>query len=92
MTELTAPFIEECPRCGVLINGEKVHFAYPPGKPGSKERLYERVCKFTKDTNCINNYHAQPEHISKEGYVMPFTFEELNTIIKHEQLMNSLLK
>lgn len=42
-----------CPACGVTItdSGEVLFFA---GKPGTKERLYARVCQFSKREGCIN--------------------------------------
>ena len=45
--------IEICPVCGVKIeNGEKVLFSV--GEPGTRSRLYARVCQFAKKPGCIN--------------------------------------
>jgi len=61
--------IEVCPVCDVAIrNKEIVHFSY--GKPGSCERLYARVCQFSKEDGCINiTKSVSPEVIAAEGYV-----------------------
>ena len=48
---------ESCPVCGVKIKEDSVMFSY--GKPGSRERLYARVCRYAKDRdNCINQEHS----------------------------------
>jgi len=56
--------IETCPVCGVQIqDGGKVMFY--AGPPGTRARLYARVCQFLKDTDkqesCIN----QGDHETK---------------------------
>jgi hypothetical protein len=45
--------IEVCPICGVKIEGEnKVLFS--AGSPGSRSRLWVRVCQYIKKPGCIN--------------------------------------
>lgn len=49
---------QECPVCGVTIENDLVKFSY--GGPGTRQRLYGRVCQFikkdlTKFSKCINN-------------------------------------
>lgn len=55
---------ETCPACGVSIteNGQ-VHFAV--GQPGTRAKLYARVCTFNQKPGCINQ---EPELI---GDVIP---------------------
>lgn len=44
---------ETCKACGVTIEDNKVLFSC--GKPGTRDRLYVRVCKYAVDKkNCIN--------------------------------------
>jgi hypothetical protein len=43
-----------CPLCKVQIDPRgTVHFSF--GKPGTRERLYARVCKHVTDARCINS-------------------------------------
>lgn len=45
--------IEMCPVCGVKIeNGDKVIFSV--GQPGTRARLYARVCNYVQQAQCIN--------------------------------------
>ncbi len=42
-----------CPVCGVFITEDgKVNFA--AGSPGTRARLYARVCRYAQDPGCIN--------------------------------------
>lgn len=41
-----------CPACSVKIIKDVVHFSF--GKPGTRERLYARVCQYAKKQGCIN--------------------------------------
>lgn len=43
-----------CPACGVTIT-DTGEVLFSVGKPGTKERLYARVCQFSKKPDCINN-------------------------------------
>lgn len=54
----------QCSSCGVKIDVEtnQVYFSY--GKPGTRSKLYARVCQYAKDKDsCIN----KGEHIIKPG-------------------------
>ena len=42
-----------CPACGVTIT-DSGEVLFSAGKPGTKERLYARVCQFAKKEECIN--------------------------------------
>lgn len=42
-----------CPACGVRITDDG-EVLFSVGKPGTKERLYARVCQFSKKPGCIN--------------------------------------
>lgn len=44
--------MEVCPVCQVQIDGDRVLFSH--GEPGTRSRLYARVCRFTKKDGCIN--------------------------------------
>lgn len=49
---------QACQVCGVSIDAEnRVHFNYGP--PGSRERLYARVCRFAASAGCINGDEYQ---------------------------------
>ena len=41
-----------CPICGVSIVGDEVQFSN--GAPGTRARLYARVCQYTSKLDCIN--------------------------------------
>ncbi|MEC4805288.1 MAG: hypothetical protein SAJ12_01505 [Jaaginema sp. PMC 1079.18] len=43
---------ETCPVCGVKIQGDLVNFSFGP--PGTRSRLWQRVCKFVQKPGCIN--------------------------------------
>jgi len=59
---------ETCPVCGVVIeDGKTVKFSY--GRPGSRERLYTRVCQYALArgrTGCINQ---ESTVVESEGYL-----------------------
>lgn len=58
-----------CQRCGVKIEGDIVHFSY--GKPGSRSRLYARVCQFALKrgaTDCANQFDPEKETIKESDY------------------------
>ena len=45
--------LQRCPTCGVKIeNGSKVLFS--AGQPGTRSRLWARVCNFVQSPDCIN--------------------------------------
>ncbi len=51
--------LSTCPVCGVSITDDgKVNFTV--GKPGTRAKLYARVCKFNQKPGCINQ---EPELI-----------------------------
>jgi hypothetical protein len=60
--------LQKCPVCGVLIEDDaKVIFSY--GKPGTRSRLYARVCQFAKDkANCINQDDSKIGDILETDY------------------------
>ncbi|PZD73668.1 hypothetical protein C1752_01946 [Acaryochloris thomasi RCC1774] len=54
--------LETCPACNVSITAdEKVNFAV--GQPGTRAKLYARVCQFNQKPGCINQ---QPELIGEK--------------------------
>lgn len=58
---------EICPVCFVKIEDDaKVIFS--TGKPGTRERLFARVCKFTKNPDCINLKKYDVEKITSSDY------------------------
>lgn len=46
-----------CPSCKVVICGDIVKFSY--GSPGTKAKLYARVCRYAKIPGCINDYSGE---------------------------------
>ena len=53
MTAIPDNKIQVCSICGVTIEaGDKVIFS--SGAPGSKCRLWARVCQYVKKSGCIN--------------------------------------
>lgn len=58
---------EVCPACGVTIeDGSKVLFSYGP--PGTRERLWARVCQFAKRPGCINSNTEALGEIKETDY------------------------
>ncbi|MBD2576228.1 hypothetical protein [Oscillatoria sp. FACHB-1406] len=49
---------QTCPACRVSITNDLVHFSN--GSPGTRARLYARVCQFAAQQGCINK---DPEKI-----------------------------
>ena len=67
MAESTA---QTCPVCGVQIvpggpAGDRVIFS--SGPPGSRSKLWARVCQFNKKPGCINE-QGKSENISADDY------------------------
>lgn len=55
---------EKCPVCGVEIEDGLVLFSH--GEPGTKGRLFARVCQYAKDkASCINDTQSS---IREEDY------------------------
>ncbi|MEB3309844.1 MAG: hypothetical protein VKJ02_06390 [Snowella sp.] len=64
MTELA---IETCPVCGVTIeNGAKVVFSV--GAPGTRAKLWARVCNFAKSPDCINQDESAIGAVQNSDY------------------------
>lgn len=67
MSEQTCPMIEKCPVCGVEIeNGAKVNFSYGP--PGTRARLWARVCNYAQNSACINRDEAAIGNVASQDY------------------------
>ena len=60
--------LQRCPVCSVLIEDDsKVLFSY--GKPGTRSRLWARVCQFAKDKdNCINQDDSKIGDVARNDY------------------------
>jgi hypothetical protein len=58
---------EICPVCGVEIAGDRVNFSFGP--PGTRSRLWQRVCQFAQKPNCINQEEEKMGFVqSNDGY------------------------
>lgn len=58
---------QKCPVCGVEITDQKtVLFSYGP--PGTRARLWARVCQFTKRPGCINQDEAAIGNVQPLDY------------------------
>ncbi|ACK68550.1 conserved hypothetical protein [Gloeothece citriformis PCC 7424] len=67
---MSNPNIEVCPVCGVKIeNGDKVIFSV--GNPGTRARLYARVCNYVQKSGCINQEQESLGVISANDYYRP---------------------
>lgn len=54
--------MKKCPVCQVEItDDDRVLFSY--GEPGTRSRLYARVCQYAKKEGCIN----KGPHVIKQG-------------------------
>lgn len=67
---MSIPNVEVCPVCGVKIeNGDKVIFS--TGNPGSRARLFARVCNYVQKPECINQNQEKIGVISNNDYYHP---------------------
>lgn len=58
-----------CPVCSVTIEGNTVHFAH--GGPGTRDRLYARVCQYaiaSGKAECINTQKPSQTALHTEGW------------------------
>ncbi len=63
---------QTCSLCSVRIDQkDTVHFSF--GKPGSRERLYARVCRHVNDHRCINANEKSLNPITADDH---YGFEE----------------
>ena len=61
MTSQTVNTLQTCPVCGVSITQDgQVKFS--TGSPGTRARLFARVCNFTQQPGCINQ---EPELVGE---------------------------
>lgn len=59
--------IETCPVCGVkIVEDGKVLFS--DGPPGTRSRLWARVCQFAKVPGCINQDEEKIGKIASNDY------------------------
>lgn len=64
---------ETCPVCGVkimtgIVGGDRVMFS--AGPPGTRSKLYARVCRYVDKAGCINKAGGSGP-ISAEDYYKP---------------------
>ena len=54
MNSNNSPNLQICAVCGVSITGDgQVNFS--DGNPGTRARLYARVCQYAQKSECINH-------------------------------------
>lgn len=59
-----------CPICHVAIVNDVVHFSN--GNPGTRARLYARVCQYAKQKGCINQDADKIGELSpQDGFAVP---------------------
>jgi hypothetical protein len=70
---------QTCPVCRVAITpDDRVHFS--SGNPGTRARLYARVCQYTQQPGCINQDREAIGTLTKaDGFS---TGEELKKLLK----------
>ena len=57
--------LQICPVCGVSINEDgQVNFA--AGSPGTRSRLYARVCHYAQKPGCINSESQLRDELTPE--------------------------
>ena len=80
MNSNNSPNLQICAVCGVSITGDgQVNFS--DGNPGTRARLYARVCQYAQKSECINQEsqligEIQSEDVfdSGEDLQMPVAF------------------
>jgi hypothetical protein len=56
-----------CPACGVkIVGGDKVIFSV--GAPGTRSRLWARVCQYAKKPGCINTDSQKIGEVKPSDY------------------------
>lgn len=61
------PKQETCPICKVVIEDDaKVLFSYGP--PGTRARLWARVCNYAKNPGCINQCEEKIGDVASSDY------------------------
>ena len=67
---MTNQNLEVCPVCGVKIEGgDKVIFS--TGSPGTRARLWARVCNYAQKPECINQNTDSIGPIGGNDYYQP---------------------
>ncbi|MDY7014118.1 MAG: hypothetical protein SVX43_11080 [Cyanobacteriota bacterium] len=62
--------LQTCPVCRVSIADDVVHFSN--GNPGTRARLYARVCQYAKQSGCINQDSEKIGELEpRDGFVVP---------------------
>ena len=64
---------ETCPVCGVkimvgIVGGDRVQFS--AGPPGTRAKLYARVCRYANNPRCINQ-QTDSASIKPDDYYKP---------------------
>lgn len=62
-----SPHTEVCPVCGVVIEN-KAKVIFSAGPPGTRARLWARVCNFVQSSGCINQNEEAIGPISCQDY------------------------
>jgi hypothetical protein len=67
------PSTQTCPVCGVkimvgVVGGDRVMFS--AGPPGTRTKLYARVCRYVDKAGCINR-QAASQSPSADDYYKP---------------------
>lgn len=67
------PTPQTCPVCGVkilvgMVGGDRVIFS--AGPPGTRAKLYARVCRYVQKAGCINQ-EAASQPIQSDDYYKP---------------------
>jgi hypothetical protein len=65
---------QTCPVCGVkiltgVVGGDRVMFA--AGPPGTRAKLWARVCQYTQKAGCINKDPDAVGKVGSEDYYKP---------------------
>lgn len=58
--------IEQCPVCSVKIENDSVLFSC--GSPGTRAKLWARVCRFNKKEGCINQFNPEVDTVKRSDY------------------------
>lgn len=68
--------MDKCAVCQVKIEEDTVHFSQ--GQPGTRDRLWARVCQYTEKPGCINKISdypgLKPKHIDYYRELPPLKF------------------
>jgi len=79
--------IVECPACSVKIDLDTDRVLFSFGKPGTRSKLYTRVCQYAKNKqDCINKgdhcIRDGDKYLKNDEYIEQFSLSKYGSLVK----------